>query len=383
MPTTITTSKSWLSRLGDSVKNVLLGCVFVLAAVVLLFWNEGKAVKTHQSLKEGASVVISVSSDVRDPQNNEKLIHFSGMAKTPSVLIDTEFGVGGSSLKLRRIVEVYQWVEHADTKTVNKLGGGTETTTTYTYSKDWSDDLVSSTAFQESQTHQNPSTKLFENKEFMAESVSVGAYEIPQSLLGSLSGYQSFVITPQMLATLPQAKQEKLKLLENTIYYGVIDPATPEVGNLRIRYESIAVQNISVITKQSADSLMPYITKNGREIAMIQAGVHSASEMFVQAVEGNTLMTWAFRLLGVVCMFIGFRMTLGVFPVIVSVIPLLGSIAGAGSSLIAVAFAMSMSMLIIAIAWLAYRPLVSVGLIVAAVIFVVSVSKLRRSAGKK
>lgn len=383
MPTTITTSRSWFSRLGDSVKNVLLGCVLVLAAVVLLFWNEGRAVKTYQSLKEGASVVMPVSSDVRYPQYNEKLIHFFGMAKTPSVLVDTEFGVWGSSLKLRRIAEVYQWVEHTDSKTVNKLGGGTETTTTYSYSKDWSDDLVRSVSFQEAETHQNPATKLFENKEFVAQSVSVGAYEIPQSLLLLLSGYQSFVVTPQMLATIPQAKQEKIKLIENMLYYGVGDPATPDVGNLRIRYEGIAVQDISVIAKQSADSLVPYMTKNGREITMIQAGIHSASEMFTQAVEGNTVMTWALRLLGMVFMFIGFRMTLGVFPVIVSVIPLLGSMAGAGASLVAGSLAISMSVFIIAIAWLVYRPLLSIGLLIVAVLFVVSVSKFRGSVGKK
>src|SRR3989344_2280935 len=116
MVTTVTTSTSWFSRLGSSVKNIFFGLLLVIGSIVLLFWNEGRAVKTDQSLKEGASSVVSVSSEKKDPANEGKLIHFSGLAKTPSVLTDVDFGVGGSALKLRRIVEVYQWEENANSK---------------------------------------------------------------------------------------------------------------------------------------------------------------------------------------------------------------------------------------------------------------------------
>lgn len=149
MVTTETTSTSWFSRLGNSFKNILFGIVLIIGAIFLLFWNEGRAVKTEQSLKEGLSVVISASPDKKDPKNEGKLIHFSGMTKVSGVLTDNTFGVSGNFLKMKRTVEVYQWKEEARSKTKEKLGGGTETTTTYSYVKEWSDKTINSSAFKE------------------------------------------------------------------------------------------------------------------------------------------------------------------------------------------------------------------------------------------
>ncbi len=177
-----------------------------------MFWNEGRAVKTEQSLKEGASAVISVSAENKDAANEGKLIHFTGDARTPSVLTDVDFGVGSNALKLRRIVEVFQWEEHAKSDTKEKFGGGTETTTTYTYSQDWNDRIIDSASFQEAETHLNPRAKLFEIKEWLAQNVSVGSFEIPEFLLSALSDYQPFTLTAEMLKSLPYALQEKLEL---------------------------------------------------------------------------------------------------------------------------------------------------------------------------
>jgi hypothetical protein len=38
------TSESWFSRIGGAIKGVFSGIVLCFAAVVLLFWNEGRAV---------------------------------------------------------------------------------------------------------------------------------------------------------------------------------------------------------------------------------------------------------------------------------------------------------------------------------------------------
>ena len=47
------TSTSWIARLGKSILGVLIGIVLIIAAIVLLFWNEGRAVTTARSLAEG------------------------------------------------------------------------------------------------------------------------------------------------------------------------------------------------------------------------------------------------------------------------------------------------------------------------------------------
>ena len=41
---TETTTKSWGSRIGESIKGVLFGLAFTVGACVLLFWNEGREI---------------------------------------------------------------------------------------------------------------------------------------------------------------------------------------------------------------------------------------------------------------------------------------------------------------------------------------------------
>lgn len=383
MTTTETTSESWFSRLGSSVKNVFVGFLLVIGSIVLLFWNEGRAVKTEQSLKEGASAVVSVSSEVKDPVNEGKLVHFTGEARTPSVLTDIDFGVGGSALKLRRIVEVYQWKENSKSDTKEKLGGGTETTTTYTYSQTWSDSLIDSSSFKEAETHMNPTTKRFDDKEWLATNVSVGAYEIPQDLLSALSGYQPFTLTSEMLKTLPYATQGQVELTGNMLYLQSSASAMPQTGNTRIRYEIITPQTVSVIAKQSASTLIPYTTKNGRTISMIQTGDHTAQEMFEGAVSNNRIMTWILRLVGTLLMYIGLRMIFGVLPIVASVIPFVGRIVGTGMSLVSGLLTLIGASITIAVAWIIYRPVIGIILLLVAGLGVILLVRASKSVSKK
>ena len=58
MPDSMTevTSQSWFSRIVESIKSVLVGGAFFVLSFPVLFWNEGRAVRTAKSLEEGAGV---------------------------------------------------------------------------------------------------------------------------------------------------------------------------------------------------------------------------------------------------------------------------------------------------------------------------------------
>lgn len=383
MVTTVTSSTSWLSRLGSSVKNVFFGFLLITISVIVLFWNEGRAVATDQSLNEGASLVISVNAETKDSTNDGKLIHFSGLSRTPSILTDIDFGVNSSALKLRRIVEMYQWIEDSESKTVEKLGGGTDTTTTYTYKKDWSDDIINSENFQEKEAHKNPTSKKYDDTEWLAQNVSIGAYTLSEELLKNLSGYAPLTLTKEMLATLPYAKQQELELADNMIYSQTQVVNMPEIGSTRIRYEVITPQTVSVIAKQTSDTLMPYVTKNGRTISMIALGENTAEEMFTGAVATNKTMTWLLRGIGMFLMYIGFTMVLGVLPIIASVIPFIGRMIGVGTSLVSFGLTIIVGSITIAIAWLVYRPIVSLLLLGLGALGVMLLSKIAKTSPLK
>ncbi len=62
------TSTSWFSRLGGALTGALFGFVLFIAAIVALFWNEGRSVATYKSLVEGQSIVVVAADASRiDP----------------------------------------------------------------------------------------------------------------------------------------------------------------------------------------------------------------------------------------------------------------------------------------------------------------------------
>ena len=132
-------------RLVASVGGALFGGLLFLASFAVLWWNEGRAVQTEQSLTEGANNVVSVNAGKVDSANEGKLVHITAKATTDDTPTDPDFGVQApKDLRLGRKVEMYQYKEEAHKETRKKLGGGEETVTTYTYDPVWSEDLQDS-----------------------------------------------------------------------------------------------------------------------------------------------------------------------------------------------------------------------------------------------
>src|SRR5690242_6093913 len=114
-------STSIFGRLIESFKTVLIGLILFAASFVVIFWNEGRAVRTAKSLAEGAKVVLSVGVATIDPQHEGKLIHFNGTATTTQTLKDANFGISAVALKLRRKAEIYDWAESKKSDTKKNL----------------------------------------------------------------------------------------------------------------------------------------------------------------------------------------------------------------------------------------------------------------------
>lgn len=375
---TTVTKQSWGSRLGGSIKGIGAGLVIFLIAFPILFWNEGRSVKRYKTLREGAGIVVTISPDQVDPSYNESLIHVSGQMVTDEYLSDPLFpDILVNAMKLRRNVQMYQWIESSRSETKKKVGGGTETVTTYSYAKGWSDRWVDSSRFQEPTGHQNPASLPFSREEFQVSHVTLGAFDVPSSIVGGLSYRDRVPVPADAESDMPNSR------VSGGAWYIGYDPANPEVGDVRVDYEAVYPGLYSLVAKQTSNSFAPYRTKAGGNILLVSPGFHDADSMFQAAEAANRLMTWLLRLAGFLMMLFGLKMVFGPLGVLADVLPFLGSIVRTGTGLVAGVLAFVLSLITISVAWLFYRPVLGVILLViagAAIYFLKTKWKSRRAA---
>lgn len=357
------TSQSWFGRIGGAIKGVLIGIILLPIAAVLLFWNESRAVTTAKSLKEGAAAVVDVSPSAVQAGNEGKLIHLTGEVTTDEALRDPIFAVSATALRLNRKVEMYQWKEEEHSETHKKLGGGEETVKTYTYSKAWSDKVIESARFKQPEAHANPTELPVPVVSTMTSKAVLGAFKIPTSIIEKMSGEQALPAPADSLNSVPAGLKAKAKLSEGGIYIGQ-DPATPAVGDARVTFEQLKPGTFSIIAAQNGDTLAPYQTHAGREIERVESGSLAANVMFQHAATENSMTTWLLRGVGFIVMFIGFAAILHPLSVLGDVVPFIGGIVEFGTTLVAGFVSFAATVLVIAVAWLAARPLLGGTLLV-------------------
>jgi hypothetical protein len=373
------TSQSWFSRISGAIKGILVGFILFIVAFPLLFWNEGRAVKRYKTLKEGSGAVVSVTPDRVDAANEGRLIHVTGKAETKTTLADPVFGVSADALRMKRVVEMFQWTETSRSETRKKLGGGTETVKTYSYSKTWSDTPIRSGEFKEPTGHQNPESIPYESTDLMAPDVTLGAFALPPSLVGMIDNFESLPVGRD--ASRPAEQKDRATLHDAGFYIGS-NPTAPQIGDVRVKFRVARPTEVSVIGKQVGSTFEPYRTRAGGDIELLQTGVYTAEAMFREAQASNKSLTWILRLVGFIVMFVGLTLMLKPLSVLADVLPILGGIVGAGTGLISFLVAGLLSLITVAMAWIVYRPLLGLALIVVAVGLAVAITgKLKSSRG--
>lgn len=358
-----TNNISWEGNIQNALSGVLMGVLFLLIALSLLWWNEGRMVSTMKRLDEGKNLVVTVSADAVSATNEGKLIHISGRAATSEILSDPFFGVNENAIRLTRRVEMYQWQEQKSSHTEHTVGGNTSTQTAYSYKPVWSSTAIDSGHFKQPQGHENPAM-LYKTQTFDANNVHVGAFHISSDFINQMTGFTQYQVNQQNFAAMNPQLQEALKLSGGGYFYG--DPGHPQIGALRITYQKVQQQDVTVVGQQSNSNIRPYYTKN-REIKLLATGLKSADVMFADAQNANTTLIWIIRVGGIVCMFVGLMLLFRPLEAIANVVPFLGDVIVVGAGLISALISIMLGSLVIAIAWIFYRPVIGVSLLVVAV----------------
>ncbi len=374
------THRSWGSKLGGSIKGIFGGLVIAALGVALLWWNEGRAVTTARSLKEGASAVVSVLAERVDGGNEGKLIHTSGEATTSETLVDPLCGVQARAIALQRKVEMYQWKESSRSETKKKLGGGEETVTTYTYERAWEDRPIDSSDFRKPEGHTNPGSFPLESETWRATTVTLGAFTLSPGLVSQISTFEPLPPPDPARVGITPARGRRAHLQGSYLYLG-FDPSRPEVGDVRVSFAMVRPATVSVVAQQTGGTLTAYQTKAGRALQMLEMGVRPADAMFKAAQQSNTMLTWLLRLVGFVLIFVGLNALFRPFVVLGDVVPFIGNLLGKGTAAVSFLIAAVIAFVVIALAWIAHRPILGIALLAAAAVALVLVLTRKKKAG--
>ena len=429
------TTTGYGTRVGNSIKATLMGFVIIIGATILLWWNEGRAVKTADMLEDALGACVEMPNpDKKSAEFEGELVCATAMANTDEVLTDADFGISENAISLSRKVEYYQWVEHSESKSEDKLGGKQVTTTTYTYSKEWTSRPVESAQFHDpAYKNKNMVLTTIEDDEKWAENVSWGAYTLTESLIHRISSregmelalaedlltqldkttqaaYERFygvqkstkqptqqpaqqqaAIPDSVLALLPDSVKAALDSLKavndsinkqmenavnkkdleyvhqasNVLYFGRV-PGSPEVGDVRVSFEKVVPAKVTVMAVVEGDSFKPYKAKNGKRFQTLVMGKKSGDEIIDAEKEANSMILWALRIIGIMMVIGGLKGIFGFLETILKVVPFIAGIFGWGVGVICTVIGIAWSLIVIAIAWLFYRPLLGISLLVLA-----------------
>lgn len=386
-----TVTTGYGTRVKQSFKSIATGFTLFLGATAMLWWNEGNSVKTADMLEEAQGGCVEMGNpNKKDASLEGQLVCGTAMTATTDLLTDKDFGFSVNAISTKRKVEYYQWHETKTEETKEKSDGSEKKIITYDYRKDWSPSPIGSSNFKQHYGHVNVVLAEFDDDEQWAEHVSFGAYNLNNSLIHSINTYEPLRpdLSDDVLRVLDKTiqasyerhytKKEDLNsndynfvhVNDNQLYLG-LDPNAYKVGDVRIKFEKVApAHEVTVVAVVDGVGFKPFKAKNGYTLEKLVMGRKTMDQFFEDEQETNTFNTWAYRVLGIVMVIGALKLIFGFVVTLTRIVPFLSTIVGWGVGVICTVLGVVWSLLVIAVAWLFYRPIVGIALLAIAGILV-------------
>lgn len=217
-----------------------LGLTATVLSATFLQGAEDRAAKRYRAAERLGGQVTTADASRVDPRLEGRLIRLKGLAVPEGEVVDPELGVRASGLLLSRSVEMWQWLETEE--------GGEPV-----YAQGWSDDLVNSDAFSTPEGHQNPDLARLPPLEVIATTIKVGEYVMPGKLARTIQSRVPVPVASVDSLTLPD-ELTPASVRDGVLFIGG-DPDSPQVGDLRVWFETVESQEVQMLGKQEGNTL--------------------------------------------------------------------------------------------------------------------------------
>jgi hypothetical protein len=190
---------------------------------------------------------------------------------------------------------------------------------------------------------------------------------LPDSVRAALDAQQA--INDSINEAMAQAENKKdleyVHQASNVLYFGRV-PGSPEVGDVRITFEKTVPAKVTVVSVVEGNTFKPFVASNKKKFQTLRMGKKSIDEIFEEENESNTMWTWILRIVGILLVISGFKSLFSFLETLLKVVPFLSSIFAFGVGIICTIVGIVYSLIVIALAWIFYRPVLGIILLVIA-----------------
>lgn len=344
----------------QKASGLVVGLVLIGAASVALVWNEWRSASAVATLLAAERHVVGAALERVPVGDAGRLLHLAGPARVAAPTIDPLFGVGGLVLRLDRTVEMLQWREQSE-------GSGNDRT--FRYERVWAAARIPSEQFTERRGRTNPPAPPFTSERFYPTDATLGAYGLGREVLDRLRPLDP--VSPGSTALI-NVRGLELRATAGGFQTGT--PEAPAIGDVRVRFGGVPQGDYSVLAGLDGSVLQPWRAPGGAPFLLVEPGLKTIAEMLGPPQRENRRTTWLVRFGGTLALFVGFTILLAR---LARMVPLLGGLASKFSAPIALTLAVTQALVLVAAGWLAFRPLFSLGLLVAGILLLLVLRWLR------
>ena len=218
-----------------------LGIVLLMAGLGLLAFTENGLLAYRQAaLRHGGEILdLGHPIDVQ-PGERGRMVRVAGTLDVVAPPRDPDFNQTAKTPVLIRHVEMFQWREVV-------VGGQAF------YELEWVDRPVDASRFMRPAGHLNPRGFPIGGRQFDAGEVRVGGLRLSPALLHELPGSERVqpdgkALPPNLAATFS---------LAGGYFTTSADPASPRLGDLRVSWEAVPVQEVTLVGRVDGDTIVP------------------------------------------------------------------------------------------------------------------------------
>lgn len=285
-----------LSKSGVDYVPVVIASILVVGATIFLSMREGRHVSRLAALDEVQGNLVVLEDATVDSAHEGSLVRIVGDAQTDESLRDPDAAIEVNALSLTRSVLMYQWEETRHTTRTRTAGGHTRTRTDYRYNTKWSAEYYDSSTFHSQEGHENPPLPLGP-LDVRAQTIAFGQFVLDERFATPVEGSVPLAIDPAVAHHLAERLDEVASPDGESAVYVGSDIENPQVGDLYIEYSHVPSPTpVTVIGRQSGNTIESYTTDNGNEILLVYAGRRAPEEMIEAERSANAALVWLGRI---------------------------------------------------------------------------------------